>query len=425
MSKKKGDFKKIDFNDYEIIIDIQDWLDDLGVHYKKSGTGELICDKCFNCGSKEKLYINSKTGRYNCFKCGPKDPTIGKGSLINLGMKMAKMSWDECLKTFYGITDKNEKATMSELMNDDGDLIKKKRVHEQIIVEPIQLPYYFEPLNKQKHLEAWDYLLKRGLSESSIERLGAFYAIYGTDEFDEKTGSLVAKNKVPRIVNVVYLNGDPMGFVARDITGQSPKKVLNSTGKFRSMSIWNMDRARESKELIICEGIFSAVQCGINRSIALLGKTATEKQLDLIREAKAEKVYICLDLETEAEQETLFKSLMLYFPKKIYQIKMPEILALKKNKLSLELKQKIETVFKVKFDYLDNQENLLKMPIKVRQKLKLVYLTKRSQFSEDEFRIVEFVCKKAEYKDAGDYSESEMNEIIKNSPLYRQKGLLI
>lgn len=413
MSKFKID---IDFDDLELQVDLEEWLDDIGVAYRKNGTGELMLQKCFNpnCGGKEKLYINSKTGVYNCFKCGPREPEIGKGSLFRLAKYLAHMNFEQALKFFYHVSLENDKATMSSLMEEDGDLLKKKKIKVQMVIESIELPSEFEPLNKDHHPDAWNYLLKRGIKESTIEKLGAFYAEHG----------LYGK----RVININYIDDKPVGFVARDITNKSEKKVLNSPGKFRSFSIWNMGRVKNSEEIILCEGIFSAVQCGIDRSVALLGKTASDAQLDLIRQSRAKKIYICLDVGTDIEQETLYNNLVLYFPKQIYTIVMPDILSLKKYELSEELKLKIEKEFSIKFKYHENFKNKLRIPYVTKEKLKKSYKLKslilKNKFSPEELEILEFFALKAEYLDAGDYSEEQMDELIKSAPLFKKKTLL-
>ena len=404
----------INFDDLELQIDLSEWLDDIGIPHRKNGTGQLILQKCFNCGSKEKLYIDAKNGVYNCFKCGPSAPKVGKGNLFHLAKHLGKMNLEQTLKYFYHVSFENEKATMQSLLDDESDLFKKKKLKFQMIIDPIELPKEFEKLDKQKHIEAWNYLVGRGIKESTIEKLGAYYADSG----------LYAK----RVININYIDDKPVGFVARDITKKSEKKVLNSPGKFRSYSIWNMAQANESKELILCEGIFSAVQCGIHRSVALLGKTASEHQLDLIRQSKAEKIYICLDVGTDTEQENLYNSLVLYFPKKIYQIILPDILDLKKYELSETLKQKIESEFKIKFSYHENYKNKLRISYNVKDSLKKAFKLKsiilKNKFSPEEFEILEFFATKAEYLDSGDYSEEQMDALIKAAPLFKKKTLL-
>lgn len=366
MSKHKID---IDFDDLELQVDLDEWLDDIGVAHRKNGTGQLILAKCFNpnCGGKEKLYVDAKTGIYNCFKCGPSEPKVGKGNLIRLAKFLANMKIEDSLKFFYHVSFENEKATMKSLLEDDGELLKKKRVKIQMVIDTLEIPKEFEPLNKEQHPEAWDYLLGRGIKESTINKMGAYYCHFG----------LYGK----RVINVNYLDNKPVGFIARDVTKKAEKKVLNSPGKFRSFSVWNMAQAKNSEIIVLCEGIFSAIQCGIERSVALLGKTATDAQLDLIRQSRAKKIYICLDVGTEAEQETLYNSLVLYFPKQIYSIQMPDILDLKKYELSEELKNKIENEFKINFKYHENFKNKLRISYLNKEKLKKSFKLKRDRKS--------------------------------------------
>lgn len=413
MSKHKID---IDFDDLELQVDLDEWLDDIGVPHRKNGTNQLIIHKCFNpnCGGKDKLYVDAKTGVYNCFKCGSQEPKVGKGSLIRLAKFLANMNLEASLKFFYHVSFENEKATMKSLLEDDGDLLKKKRVKIQMVIDSLEIPREFELLKRDKHPDAWNYLLGRGIKEETIPKMGAYYSDSG----------LYAK----RVVNVNYLEGKPVGFIARDITKKSEKKVLNSPGKFRSFSVWNMERAKNSDVLVLCEGIFSAIQCGIDRSVALLGKTATDAQLDLIRQSRAKKIYICLDVGTDTEQEKIYNDLVLYFPKQIYSIQMPDILDLKKYELSEELKSKIEKEFKISFTYHESFKNKLRMSYLNKEKLKKSFKLKsvilKNKFSIDEFEILEFFATKAEYLDAGDYSEEQMDELIKSAPLFKKKNLL-
>lgn len=429
MSKRKYNNQKLDLNDHELVIDLRDWLDEIGIKYKPNGTGQLIFRQCFNCGAKEKLYLDSRKGVYNCFKCGGKD-SLGKGNIIKLAMNLPpKLTYEQALKKFYNLGTKEViSARMEDLLNDDGKgMIKKKREEEIYHFEPLKLNRDFEPLNKEKHPEAWNYLLSRGLDDFSIERLGAFYWERDFEIEIEKDGEDV---KVPirdkRVANVIRSNGQIMGYIGRDITGQIPKayKVLNSPGKFRSHFIWNLDQVSKQKEsMVLCEGIFSAVKCGILRSVALLGKTATPKQIDLIIENNPKKIYICLDVGTEPEQDALYDNLILHFPKSIYRIVMPEVMSFK-EKVSLDTLNKINSIFKTKFSYYKGNEKELLIPQSQRTKMKLIFKSKELEFTPEEFQLVESIADKQEYKDAGDYSFDEMNKMIEDAQLYKKKSLI-
>ena len=152
--KKKIDF---DLNKHKLVIDLSDWLDSIGIHYHKSGTNQLILKTCFNpnCNAKEKMYIDGKTGFYNCFKCGEREPKIGKGNVIRLGMILGQMSFEETLKQFFNVSLSNDKATMESLLEDDGNLVSKQYSKVLFTADPIKLPHYFEKLDKNKHPKAW------------------------------------------------------------------------------------------------------------------------------------------------------------------------------------------------------------------------------------------------------------------------------
>lgn len=283
-------------------FNLSDWLNENGFFHKANSSGELILHSCFNCGKKDKLYISAENGLFQCKVCGI------TGDAVKLVALLGEKSYHEARTLVYG-------QRIYKVGTSHFDLIepltfeKKKSVKTvKRFPDPITIPHFMKPLNPAKHQEAMRYLIKRGVPEASFSDLDIYVWEFAN-----------------RVVFPVIYNGDWYGYVARDFTGTHEKKVLNSAGNFRNRFFWNHDLVVDSEELVICEGIFSAIKCGINRSIALLGKIAADDQVELIRTLEnTKRVYICLDVDAQPEQYDLYRKLVPYF-KEIYNVELPPV----------------------------------------------------------------------------------------------------
>jgi hypothetical protein len=343
----------------ELNVNIEDLFIEKGISYKENSSGELLLDRCYNCGRSNKLYVHKETGAFICFRCNE------KGGPVKLIAKTLSISFKSAFSLLFG------SAPPENITEDDiGDLavmisgiISRKSKVKSDKPSSIKWPDYIKPL-REKDRDPMNYLLGRGLTPDIILKLKLRHW-----EFCK------------RVVFPVEINGELMGYLARDYTGKQSPKVLNSRGNFRSHSVWNYDNVKESPDLVICEGVVSAIKCGINRSIALLGKVATEGQIDLIKKLKPKRVYICLDVGTDEEQLKIYQQLCIYFPGKIYKVDMPKIKIYNCD----SCKSKIE-------------------------------ITDKSISCENcGAGLIESKVNSAEYKDAGDYSFDEIDRIIISS----------
>jgi hypothetical protein len=438
--------------DKKLIVDLAQLFEDNGVKFKENSTGELIMDQCYNCGRSKKLYVSKELGLFTCFRCEE------KGNAVKLVSKYLNISFKEAAKKLYGTEGKIYASPTKVQEEDDeplvlslGGLKSKKTASDLKLPEALKMPPELKILGPE-HTEAYNYLTKRGYTPEDIENLNLLILNFPTfndawraiDERLKKQGlkGEDLKNEVKkiaryheRIIFPVYVDFQVFGFVARDYTGKKQPKVLNSEGNFRSFSVWNFDNAKESEELVICEGTTSAVKCGVNRSIALLGKVATPGQIKLIRKMKAKKIYICLDVGTDHEVDKIYKSLAVFYPGKIHQVVLPPVIDCKVN-ISHNLCDLVNQHFKVTWSFKE-ETKLLTIPngekVAILSKLnisnKLPSDEKRdifnkkikdfSDFSEELIAQLNWILFESEYKDSGDYSHAEMDEFIKNSILIR------
>lgn len=90
----------------------------------------------------------------------------------------------------------------------------------------------------------------------------------------------------------------PSYFVGRSFLRHAKRKYLNPTiGTFpvtKNQVLWGLHRIKPRQdEVILCEGIFDAVWD--RRRVALLGKTLSQQQLEILREIRPRKVSVMLD----------------------------------------------------------------------------------------------------------------------------------
>lgn len=432
----------------ELKIDISKVFDEHGVKYREN-TNQLIMDTCYNCGRSKKLYVNKETGVYLCFRCEE------KGNPVKLFAKYLNISFKEAAILCYGKDSEKIYASPKALEEEEnaepfvlslGGLQKLKKRTQDLEIPPLDLPYGLKPLSPEM-TEPWQYLKKRGYSDDDIFALKLLALPYKSFQeawselekhFGKDKKDLIKKSAIlqGRIVFPVYVEHQIVGYVARDYTGEKEPKVLNSTGNFRSFSVWNFDNAKDSEELIICEGTTSAVKCGIKRSIALLGKMASPGQIKLIRKMNAKKVYICLDIGTDNEQDKLYKSMAGFYPGKIFKIELPPIIDNKPNydltnidinKINQELNISLYYLadtnqFRINYEDKENCQRLAgiesKRSSEEKKTLMHKFLNKTNKFSSEEIAFLLWLIFKGEYKDSGDYSLEEMESFIKQAKVF-------
>jgi hypothetical protein len=212
----------------------------------KTSSSPWLVMRCINpyCDdSSGHLYYNTETGFYHCFKC-----------------------------LLRGFLNKRE----------EYPFFKKKSGFEG------KLPDGCLPINftdKGKILkEVKRYLIKRGITEKDVKYYNLHYGYSG--------------NLAKRVIFPFYRENKLVYYCARDITGESERKYINSTGK---KEIYNIEVASNYSEVVIVEGIIDAIMTGKD-AISLLGKTISNYQIELLKKYEIKDVNILLD-STVKKQE--------------------------------------------------------------------------------------------------------------------------
>lgn len=465
MKKKKRNIYRPQTKRKKLVIQVplNKIFKDNNIKFKENSSEQLIIEECYNskCKAVRKLYVDKNTGRYICFKCEE------KGGPVEFLEKALKISRSKAYNMIS--PPETRRAKLSDMKDSIDNLaVDDYGVNLEKPTDPVKMPSLCRLLDKKKDEKAWNYLLGRGYSDEIINALKLMIIPYEPIEnfqkawgffkdklnySDEDLGNKdnlteVQKNNREDLLNHIincgriffplYVNDNIHGYLARDYTdgllaeyakknNRDYIKVLNTKGvSFRSHYVWNYDNAKNSETLIIAEGATSAIKCGIDRSIALLGKLATKGQIKLIKKTKAKKIIFCLDVGTENEQKKIMNMLKLAYPQAIYTVELPKRYQFK-NKIDHEELLRIKRFLKIdEIKVLSDNEILFEASYVKRLRDLRDNRAKDMKVSDNDRKFLKAWLKTGDFLDPGDYTFEEMNEFIKKAkPLFKKRNTLL
>ncbi len=296
----------IDNSSIEALKNSIDIVDVIGNFIELRKAGANYKANCPFHGEKTASFVVSPAKQiYHCFGCG-----VG-GDSIKFVMELEKLSYPEAIEKLASMH--NFSLTYTKGSSDYTDA---KRLLEAIG------QWYIKNLN-QNHT-AVEYLLSRGINQSSIERFEIGYVPSGQKVMEFLNSSLlplpqaleagiIAKSEnaqgyyarlVERITFPIYSpSGSIVGFGGRTIINH-PAKYINSpqTKLFnKSRLLYGYHLAKDSiyknKKIIICEGYLDVVmfhQAGFTEAVASMGTALTSEHLPMLRKGEP-KVILAYD----------------------------------------------------------------------------------------------------------------------------------
>lgn len=401
----------------QLQLNIATFLKEHGIAFSVKNSDLILINRCPKCQKTNKLYASLKKGIFPC-KSASCEWNNKENITIKLVAEVLNIDEKKAFVLCYINKDKNKIDTFEEVVEykKPKDLIEYKRID-----------------NSEESQDFKNYLVSRGLSQEDINVLKPLHIIHREHwKLNDLLGSKYSMEEINlvrvhmnRVIFPVNFEGDMVGYVSRDITGKNNIKVANADGNFRTFYFWNYDGTKDAEEIVICEGIFDAIKFGCNRGIAVLGSSMTEKQIDLmLTNKKLKKIYLGLDVGTELIKNKLFDVLKNKFNGKIMDIKFPSELYSKTVDVSEKMRESIsyflgKEIFRI-------NERSLEIPYTDYQLVK-------KQIEENEFafdldndemeQMIEFI-RTAQYKDAGDYKTSELNEMIINAEEFQYYKIL-
>lgn len=254
---------------------------------------------------------------YKCFGCGE------AGNVITFVMKTKNLTFPEAVKLLA------DKANID--LEIDNDINNKNSFEKLYKLNVVSARYFFKCL--QENANAKNYLLNRGITESTIRRFGLGYSLDSWDgilkhlkkngftELDMLEDGLIIKSQKGsyydrfrnRVIFPVFdYRGKVIGFGGRVLDDSKPK-YLNSpeTSLFKKgVNLYGLNFAiknNNSRMLIIVEGYMDCIslhQQGITNAVASLGTALTINQAKLIKRY-ADKVIISYDADSAGQMATM------------------------------------------------------------------------------------------------------------------------
>jgi len=273
-------------------------------------------------GEKTPSFVVSPSKQiYHCFGCG-----VG-GDSIKFVMELEKLSYPEAIEKLASMH--NFSLTYTKGSSDYSDAKRLLEVIGQWYIK-----------NLSQHTIAKDYLLSRGIAQSSIEKFEIGYVPKSKEvmQFLQSTllplpqaveAGVIAQSEnsqgyyarlVERITFPIYsTSASLVGFGGRTITNH-PAKYINSpeTKLFhKSRLLYGYHLAKEhiykNKKIIICEGYLDVVmfhQAGFKEAVAGMGTALTTEHLPLLRKGEP-KVILAYDGDKAGVSAALKASQML------------------------------------------------------------------------------------------------------------------
>ena len=265
--------------------------------------------------------VVDQKGFYKCFGCGK------GGSIFDFVMEMDHVTFPEAVEILArkaGIELKEETESQR------AEYKKQKAIQE--LYERIQKTFNYLLLNSPQAQYAREYLAKRKVSGQTIEKFKLGFApdsadwLYSflrknnySDEVLKESG-LFSKNyeHLPLFRNRIMFpirtwQGNCVAFGARDLTGESKAKYINTpdTMIYSKRNVLfgfyeSLPTLKEKKEIIICEGNFDVIslhQAGLTYAVAPLGTAFTPEQANLIKRY-CNKVNVLFDSDSAGQNAT-------------------------------------------------------------------------------------------------------------------------
>lgn len=216
--------------------------------------------------TKGKLYVNVKSLKFNCFRCGYKGQ-IGR----------VKVNPDK-------VYDEEKEVEESKLIKELSSVISEPDIFNLKI-----------PIEKVTENEnATQYLLNRGFTCKQME-----YYDMRVGNINNEFGRIVIPNQVNKLVYTDF-------YSARTYINQIPK--YHNPGKEKSKIVFNLHRIQEHTPIIVVEGALTAIAAGYH-AVATLGKTMTKDQASKILMKHPTVIYVNYDHDAEKNSEDACKLL--------------------------------------------------------------------------------------------------------------------
>ena len=252
-------------------FNLSELFETIGVQYWASGKNVArgyTNISCPFCGDRSNhMGVSNASGNFRCWKCP------AEGSIYELAMELKNCDIYEAKRIVRPFR-----------IDGLGRMVKEEKIIKEFRNIMPQFSYPIKDIDSEASSPYADYLIDRDFDpETTIKK----YNLYA--------GGIVGKYKWRIIVPIIY-QGQIVNFVARAISADASKKVVNCPNEECVINakniLFNLDNVINRK-MIICEGVFDAMRVG-DGAVATLGTEVTDAQINLIRQY-ADTVHILFD----------------------------------------------------------------------------------------------------------------------------------
>lgn len=282
------------------VISRNDIVDVISGYIKLKKNGSSYVGLCpFHNEKSPSFSVSGTRQLYHCFGCG-----VG-GNVVTFVMEYENFTFLEAVKL---LADRAGIALPEQTFNSEERANRDLKV-KLLEINKLAATYYFRQLRTEQGRLGLDYLIKRGLSEETINRFGLGYATQSTgalykmlkekgysDDLLKESGLFTYERGIHEkfwnrvIFPIMDINNKVIGFGGR-VMGDAKPKYLNSpeTKLFdKSRNLYGLNVARTSRKpnMIICEGymdVISLHQAGFNQAVASLGTALTPGHARLLK----------------------------------------------------------------------------------------------------------------------------------------------
>ena len=210
--------------------------------------------------------INLEKKVFHCFACGE------KGTILDFVAKMEQCSIRESARL------------VAEWCNFSGESPAPRRVARALSDQPAEN----EPLGFELRLDPHHpYLSERGVSSDTITRFGPGFCNRG-----------IMKGRV--CIPVHDVDGRLVGYAGRwpgSASALDEPRYKFPPGFKKRLVLFNFHRVREAEHMVVVEGYWSVFRLDALdiAAVALMGRTLSREQEELIRRSRAERITLLLD----------------------------------------------------------------------------------------------------------------------------------
>jgi len=295
----------IEQNSIENLKNRLDIVDVVGEYLELKKSGANFKANCPFHGEKTPSFVVSPSKQiFHCFGCG-----VG-GDAIKFVMEYEKLNYPETIEKLA-----SRYNVHLEYTEEDRDTKKQKRILEEL--------NHFYRRKFDKDFKAKEYIISRGIFESSVEKFEIGFAPSSNETLQLLNSKGISMNEAlevgavakdeggrvyarfsNRITFPIYNQGGKLvGFGGRTISNHPAKYINSPQSKVfdKSRLLYGYHKARSSiakmDEVIVCEGYLDVImlhQAGFTNTVATLGTALTSTHIPQLLKS-ASRVIIAYD----------------------------------------------------------------------------------------------------------------------------------